>query len=97
MRFRRPHPRTERLSDLRARLAEAVAGSVASGELPSAVGERSFGALLVILALPNRIAGVIPGLSILLASSRQRVCFRSGSRCSSATASWPLPRSASSA
>jgi len=32
----------------------------------AAVGERSFGALLVLLAIPNMLAGVIPGLSIVL-------------------------------
>lgn len=66
MRFRRTRPRAERLSDILARLAEPTTGPVTLGELLSAVGERSFGALLVILAIPNMAAGVIPGLSILL-------------------------------
>jgi hypothetical protein len=66
MRFRRTHPRAERLSDILARLAEPETGSVTLGEVLAAVGERSFGALLVILAIPNMVAGLIPGLSILL-------------------------------
>lgn len=66
MRFRRTHPRAERLSDILARLAAPASGSVTLGEVLSAVGERSFGALLVILAIPNMVAGLIPGLSILL-------------------------------
>jgi hypothetical protein len=66
MRFRRTRPRAERLSDILARLAEPATGSVTLGEVLAAVGERSFGALLVILAIPNMVAGLIPGLSILL-------------------------------
>lgn len=66
MRFRRTHPRAERLSDILARLAEPATGSITLGEVLAAVGERSFGALLVILAIPNMVAGLIPGLSILL-------------------------------
>jgi hypothetical protein len=66
MRFRRTRPRAERLSDILARLAEPETGSVTLGEVLAAVGERSFGALLVILAIPNMVAGLIPGLSILL-------------------------------
>lgn len=66
MRFRRTHPRAERLSEILARLAEPATGSVTLGEVLAAVGERSFGALLVILAIPNMVAGLIPGLSIVL-------------------------------
>jgi hypothetical protein len=66
MRFRRTRPRAERLSEILARLAEPATGSVTLGDVLSAVGERSFGALLVILAIPNMVAGLIPGLSILL-------------------------------
>jgi hypothetical protein len=66
MRFRRTKPRAERLSDILARLAEPANGSITLGEVLTAVGERSFGALLVILAIPNMVAGLIPGLSILL-------------------------------
>jgi hypothetical protein len=66
MRFRRNRPRAERLSDILARLAEPATGSITLGEVLAAVGERSFGALLVILAIPNMVAGLIPGLSILL-------------------------------
>lgn len=66
MRFRSKRPRAERLSDILARLAEPAAGSVTLGDVLAAVGERSFGALLVILAIPNMVAGLIPGLSIVL-------------------------------
>lgn len=66
MRFRRKRPRAERLSDILARLAQPAEGSVTLGEVLAAVGERSFGALLVILAIPNMVAGLIPGVSIVL-------------------------------
>jgi hypothetical protein len=66
MRFRRTRPRAERLSEILARLAEPATGSITLGEVLAAVGERSFGALLVILAIPNMVAGLIPGLSIVL-------------------------------
>jgi hypothetical protein len=39
---------------------------VTLGEVLTATGERSFGALLAILAIPNMVAGLIPGLSIVL-------------------------------
>ena len=48
------------------RLAEPESGSVTLGELRAAAGDRSFGALLALLAIPNMVAGLIPGLSILL-------------------------------
>lgn len=66
MRFRRKRPRAERLSDILTRLAQPAEGSVTLGEVLAAVGERSFGALLVILAIPNMVAGLIPGVSIVL-------------------------------
>jgi len=66
MRFRRTRPRADRLSVILARLAEPEEGSVTLAEVLTAVGERSFGALLVILAIPNMVAGLIPGLSIVL-------------------------------
>jgi len=66
MRFRRNRPRADRLSVILARLAEPEEGSVTLAEVLTAVGERSFGALLVILAIPNMVAGLIPGLSIVL-------------------------------
>jgi hypothetical protein len=66
MRFRRNRPRADRLSAILARLAEPTEGSVTLAEVLTAVGERSFGALLVILAIPNMVAGLIPGLSIVL-------------------------------
>jgi hypothetical protein len=48
------------------RLAAPESGSVTLSELRAAAGDRSFGALLVLLAIPNMVAGLIPGLSILL-------------------------------
>ena len=66
MRFRRKHPRAERLSDVLTRLAQPAEGSLTLADVLAAVGDRSFGALLVILAIPNMVAGLIPGLSILL-------------------------------
>jgi hypothetical protein len=63
---RRARPRKERLSDVLTRLAEPADGSVTLADVLNAVGERSFGALLVMLAIPNMVAGLIPGLSILL-------------------------------
>jgi len=48
------------------RLTEPAEGSVTLAEVLTAAGERSFGALLVVLAIPNMVAGLIPGLSIVL-------------------------------
>jgi len=64
-RFRR-RPRPEKLSDLLTRLAEPTSGSVTLADFLTTVGERSFGALLVLLAIPNMVAGLIPGVSIIL-------------------------------
>lgn len=47
-------------------MAAPETGSVSLADVSAAVGERSFGALLVLLALPNMFAAVVPGLSILL-------------------------------
>jgi hypothetical protein len=71
MRFRRNRPRAERLSDILGRLAQPEEGqpeegSVTLADVVTAVGDRSFGALLVILAIPNMVAGLIPGVSIVL-------------------------------
>lgn len=63
---RPPRVRPDRLSAVLARLAAPGEGSLTLGEVVAAVGERSFGALLVMLAIPNMVAGLIPGLSILL-------------------------------
>lgn len=62
----RPHPPVEKLSDILAGLAAPNSGSVSLAEVLAAVGERSFGALLVLLAIPNMLAAVLPGLSIVL-------------------------------
>jgi len=59
-------PRAERLTDILARLAEPGTGSVTLADVVAAVGERSFGAVLVILAIPNMVASLVPGLSIVL-------------------------------
>jgi len=63
---RRRHQPAEKLSDILAGLAAPQAGSVSLADVIAAVGERSFGAILVLLAIPNMLAGVIPGLSIVL-------------------------------
>ncbi len=61
------HRRPRRaLSEILAGLAEDGSESVSLADLLAAVGERSFGALLVLLAIPNVLAGVIPGLSVVL-------------------------------
>ncbi len=64
--MRRPHQRPEKLSDILDALAAPRTGSVSMTDVIGAVGERSFGALLVLLAIPNLFAGIIPGLSILM-------------------------------
>lgn len=55
-----------RLSDILAGLARPAEGVVTLGEFVDAVGERSFGALLALLAVPNMVAGIVPGLSMIL-------------------------------
>jgi hypothetical protein len=60
---RRP---SKKLSDILAGLAEPGAGTVSLADVLAAVGERSFGALLVLFAIPNVLAGAIPGLSVVL-------------------------------
>lgn len=65
-RTRRTRPRADKLSDVLTRLAEPADGSVTLAQVLAAVGDRSFGAMLVLLAIPNMVAGLIPGLSILL-------------------------------
>jgi hypothetical protein len=64
-RFRR-RPRPEKLSSVLTRLAEPTSGSVTLADLLAAAGERSFGALLVLLAIPNMVAGLVPGVSMIL-------------------------------
>jgi hypothetical protein len=65
-RIRRNRPHAERLSEVMVRLAETAPGTVTLDDIVATVGDRSFGALLVVLAVPNMVAGLIPGLSILL-------------------------------
>jgi hypothetical protein len=64
--MRHPHQTTEKLSDILDGLAAPQTGSVSMADVIAAVGERSFGALLVLLAIPNLFAAVIPGLSIVM-------------------------------
>ena len=63
--MRRPHQPAEKLSDILDHLAAPQTGPISMADVIAAVGERSFGALLVLLAIPNLFAGVIPGLSIV--------------------------------
>ena len=62
----RPHKPAERLSDILVGLTTPHTGSVSFADVIAVVGERSFGALLVLLAIPNVLAAVLPGLSIVL-------------------------------
>jgi hypothetical protein len=62
---RKGEPRP-RLSDALRELADAPSPVLTLGEAFDAVGERSFGALIVVLALVNLVAGVIPGVSTVL-------------------------------
>lgn len=57
---------SDRLSDVLEQLAGTSKDAVSLGDVLAAVGERSFGALLVLFALPNLFAGILPGLSIVL-------------------------------
>jgi hypothetical protein len=59
-RIRRPAPR---LSDILADLAASDTESITLADIVAAVGERSIGALLVLLAMPNIVAGAVPGLT----------------------------------
>jgi hypothetical protein len=64
--MRRRHQHAEKLSDILDGLAAPETGSVSMNDVIAAVGERSFGALLVLFAIPNLFAAVIPGLSIVM-------------------------------
>lgn len=57
---------SDRLSDIVERLAGTGSEGISLADVLAAVGERSFGALLVLFALPNVFAGILPGLSIVL-------------------------------
>jgi len=59
-------PSSDRLSDVLEQLAGTGKEAVSLADVLAAVGERSFGALLVLFALPNLFAGILPGLSIVL-------------------------------
>jgi hypothetical protein len=56
----------ERLSDLLGRLARREADTITLNELVRAVGDRAFGAIILVLAFPNLVAAAIPGVSTLL-------------------------------
>jgi hypothetical protein len=58
--------RADRLSDIIAGLAAGPSDTVALKDVVAAVGDRSFGALLVLFALPNLVAGAVPGLTAIL-------------------------------
>ncbi len=55
-----------RLSEILDRLARPGTGTVSLGDLLEAVEERSFGALLFLLAVPNILVAVVPGLAVVL-------------------------------
>jgi len=55
--------RAERLSEILASLAASDAESITLAGIVAAAGERSIGALLVLLAIPNLFAGAVPGLT----------------------------------
>ena len=58
--------RSRRLSDILVEVAGSGRETVSVSDVLQAVGERSFGALLVLFAMPNVLAGVLPGLSVVL-------------------------------
>jgi len=58
--------RSRRLSDILVEMAGSGQETVSVSDVLQAVGERSFGALLVLFAMPNVLAGVLPGLSVVL-------------------------------
>ena len=57
---------SRRLSDILVEMAGSGRETVSVSDVLQAVGERSFGALLVLFAMPNVLAGVLPGLSVVL-------------------------------
>ena len=60
-----PHPRT---STLLCSLAEAPGETLRFADLLAGLGERAFGALLLVFALPNCLpVPALPGLSTLMA------------------------------
>jgi len=57
----------ERLSELLDRLAQqGDSERIVFGSLLEAVGDRTFGALILVFAIPSAVMGVIPGVSTLL-------------------------------
>jgi hypothetical protein len=64
---RRASHSRERLSELLDRLShEGDSDRIAFGSLLEAVGDRTFGALILVFAIPSAVVGVIPGISTLL-------------------------------
>jgi len=64
---RRASHSRERLSELLDRLAhEGDSERIVFGSLLEAVGDRTFGALILVFAIPSAVVGVIPGVSALL-------------------------------
>jgi hypothetical protein len=57
----------ERLSELLDRLArEGDSERMVFGSLQEAVGDRTFGALILVFAIPALVVGIVPGISTLL-------------------------------
>ena len=57
----------ERLSELLDRLAQqGDSEGIVFGSLLEAVGDRTFGALILVFAIPSAVVGAIPGVSTLL-------------------------------
>jgi hypothetical protein len=57
----------ERLSELLERLArEGDSERIVFGSLLEAVGDRAFGALILVFAIPSLVVGIIPGITALL-------------------------------
>jgi hypothetical protein len=66
-RRRRASLSRERLSELLDRLArEGDSERIVFGSLLEAVGDRAFGALILVFAIPSLMVGVIPGITTLL-------------------------------
>lgn len=66
-RRRRASLSRERLSELLDRLArEGDSERIVFGSLLEAVGDRAFGALILVFAIPSLMVGIIPGITTLL-------------------------------
>ena len=62
-----PAQSRERFSELLDRITHpGSADRISFGDVLESVGDRAFGALLLVFAIPNTIAGAVPGVSALL-------------------------------